>query len=118
LLLWFSARLALLFLSSSYLDLLPLPSFPTRRSSDLHYLEFLDDYSRNKSVGINYPPFLGLRLVHLLCLLSHLQHPLWFSRIQRRSEEHTSELQSRFDLVCRRLLDRLQRLLRDLPLCT
>ena len=47
------------------------------------YLESPDDYLQNKLVGINYPPFLVLRLVHLLCLLSHLQHPLWFLRIQR-----------------------------------
>src|SRR5699024_12164542 len=28
-------------------------------------------------------------------------HLLWFGEITTRSEEHTSELQSRFDLVCR-----------------
>src|SRR5437868_13771345 len=31
------------------------------------------------------------------------------SRSQRRSEEHTSELQSRFDLVCRLLLEKKKR---------
>src|SRR5437868_12458113 len=29
-----------------------------------------------------------------------------FERARRRSEEHTSELQSRFDLVCRLLLEK------------
>src|SRR5438067_5573140 len=29
-----------------------------------------------------------------------------FARTSRRSEEHTSELQSRFDLVCRLLLEK------------
>src|SRR5699024_12884379 len=32
-----------------------------------------------------------------------------FRRIYRRSEEHTSELQSRFDLVCRLLLEKKKR---------
>src|SRR5207249_8801842 len=32
-----------------------------------------------------------------------------FQRIQFRSEEHTSELQSRFDLVCRLLLEQKNR---------
>src|SRR5207249_5181744 len=30
----------------------------------------------------------------------------WFSEMTARSEEHTSELQSRFDLVCRLLLEK------------
>src|SRR5699024_11255417 len=30
----------------------------------------------------------------------------WSNRTSRRSEEHTSELQSRFDLVCRLLLEK------------
>src|SRR5699024_11733336 len=42
-----------------------------------------------------------------LCILSHCQ------RIEKapfaRSEEHTSELQSRFDLVCRLLLEKKNR---------
>src|SRR5699024_12413789 len=29
------------------------------------------------------------------------------SNLQRRSEEHTSELQSRFDLVCRHLIEKI-----------
>src|SRR5699024_5235555 len=33
------------------------------------------------------------------------QHFYCFGRIRNRSEEHTSELQSRFDLVCRLLLE-------------
>src|SRR5699024_12340254 len=35
---------------------------------------------------------------------------LYFSSIAVRSEEHTSELQSRFDLVCRLLLEKKKRL--------
>src|SRR5437868_12563487 len=46
----------------------------------------------------------------LLCALA--QHMYWFLVVRndlepkRRSEEHTSELQSRFDLVCRLLLEK------------
>src|SRR2546428_7550742 len=41
----------------------------------------------------------------------NLTHPL-----ARRSEEHTSELQSRSDLVCRLLLEKKNRLLHDYTL--
>src|SRR5699024_11736916 len=34
------------------------------------------------------------------------QHAVAFAQSQLRSEEHTSELQSRFDLVCRLLLEK------------
>src|SRR5699024_11382690 len=34
-----------------------------------------------------------------------LLHPIWVTPESWRSAEHTSELQSRFDLVCRLLLD-------------
>src|SRR5699024_9266883 len=42
--------------------------------------------------------------VHLPDRLHHPAHPL--AREEPRSEEHTSELQSRFDLVCRLLLEK------------
>src|SRR5437868_14678746 len=61
-----------------------LHSFPTRRSSDLRL----------------WP---ANRIVHLAASVP-LQRTVpgrW-----RRSEEHTSELQSRFDLVCRLLLEK------------
>src|SRR5699024_11387557 len=95
-----------------------LHSFPTRRSSDLQALCLSKDimraliYSKNSRMP---------RIVHVRdTLMSEPDAPaLQFSRpalnvassttIQhtldhmraRRSEEHTSELQSRFDLVCR-----------------
>src|SRR5699024_12494736 len=70
-----------------------LPSFPTRRSSDLGASHF----GRGKPGG-NHE--LGRRS-RLLCPPgSGRQHG------RRRSEEHTSELQSRFDLVCRLLLEK------------
>src|SRR2546428_6728140 len=39
----------------------------------------------------------------------HHAHPFAEFRAQRRSEEHTSELQSRSDLVCRLLLEKKKR---------
>src|SRR5206468_10605411 len=92
-----------------------LPSFPTRRSSDLLLLG-----------DLGFQPFFGLepRLVahgdeRLLDLLldgeielaaglvefALLAHHLGL-RLLGRSEEHTSELQSRSDLVCRLLLEK------------
>src|SRR5699024_12399778 len=63
-------------------DLRELHSFPTRRSSDLN--EACADYIAG--------------LTARLCKFNG-SHKL-------RSEEHTSELQSRFDLVCRLLLEK------------
>src|SRR5699024_11523494 len=90
-----------------------LPSFPTRRSSDLTcmiggaliflvgafgLLRLRDFYARLSGVGI--AAGLGTSLL-LLGLLLHYPTP-----VNTRSEEHTSELQSRFDLVCRLLLEK------------
>src|SRR5690349_23133975 len=64
-----------------------LHSFPTRRSSDLSYRR-LDG--------------LVLRDLTHMCLFSWR----WMFEVENRSEEHTSELQSRRDLVCRLLLEK------------
>src|SRR5207249_8856520 len=61
--------------------------------------------------------FLELRLEHLSCRRTVRRSGIGFGRglrpwrrrclwRGRRSEEHTSELQSRFDLVCRLLLEK------------
>src|SRR5207249_8368390 len=42
-------------------------------------------------------------------LLHFIEHDLARHRVVARSEEHTSELQSRFDLVCRLLLEKKNR---------
>src|SRR5207249_12250412 len=77
-----------------------LPSFPTRRSSDLRAL-----HARRGAIPLAQlwcaareparvgavRPCEGLRLEQAL---------------GQRSKEHTSELQSRFDLVCRLLLEK------------
>src|SRR5207249_9152691 len=71
-----------------------LPSFPTRRSSDLERAVRISrgsrirDDPRERGRGTAPVPS---RIVAIAVV---------------RSEEHTSELQSRFDLVCRLLLEK------------
>src|SRR5437868_11997790 len=68
-----------------------LHSFPTRRSSDL------GGDRRDPAVGLA-PRRVGERHPRLPNAAGDV--------LQLRSEEHTSELQSRFDLVCRLLLEK------------
>src|SRR5207249_11798223 len=66
------------------------------------------------SDGLGCPPKSGLKVVACLRLdlmtgSGHFASPsrgFAFNWIYPRSEEHTSELQSRFDLVCRLLLEK------------
>src|SRR5699024_11734962 len=85
-----------------------LPSFPTRRSSDLLIILCLFC----NSVRLRY-----MRLTLSSNILRSVIMPINYCQIRRksapsfvnwlgRSEEHTSELQSRFDLVCRLLLEK------------
>src|SRR5699024_12802920 len=85
-------------LSSShrYSDLRHLLSFPTRRSSDLHLILRLPTRHRFDDPQVCRISTPGVDVVHL----SGMDVPT------ARSEEHTSELQSRFDLVCRLLLEK------------
>src|SRR5699024_11552063 len=96
----------------------PCPSFPTRRSSDLY--EFVRDTARlirkkgMKNVlvtnGCVELPVLEEVLPYIDAMNIDLKgfREEWYQRLggnlQTRSEEHTSELQSRFDLVCCLLL--------------
>src|SRR5207237_8725700 len=78
-----------------------LPSFPTRRSSDLRLVP--TTATRNKGFG----SLLAARLSAFSC------GSKWPDAIQSpaaaRSEEHTSELQSHLNLVCRLLLEKKKR---------
>src|SRR5699024_12589261 len=83
-----------------------LHSFPTRRSSDLPYLQ--DRLTNWQQVAKRLTAhLLGVTLPDLALVKTPVivvTHDLIAS--EARSEEHTSELQSRFDLVCRLLLEK------------
>src|SRR5207249_11932520 len=72
---------------------LALPSFPTRRSSDL----LVPGRRRARACDSTLSP-------RALPPRAGQMPPR--ARFPPRSEEHTSELQSRFDLVCRLLLEK------------
>src|SRR5206468_11609043 len=83
-----------------------LRSFPTRRSSDLALVETLGIATErgrivvNGDLSINGTP--GLWAIGDCAQVPNERSPL----TTMRSEEHTSELQSRSDLVCRLLLEK------------
>src|SRR5207249_9638550 len=95
-----------------------LPSFPTRRSSDLelaartiaaHIKGSLEWSLAEPALKDVKPPTkaAGRRLVTMtakLVLAALFSASAMKASAETRSEEHTSELQSRFDLVCRLLL--------------
>src|SRR5699024_12662031 len=71
-----------------------LHSLPTRRSSDLAVLGADEQEHRRHAQD------------HHQGHQPEVAHLLVVGEAQARSEEHTSELQSRFDLVCRLLLEK------------
>src|SRR5206468_10942224 len=86
-----------------------LHSFPTRRSSDLGERRLAEytherDWQRGGGEADRY----GLLLIEDLMPWIASQYRARTDRDigWRRSEEHTSELQSRSDLVCRLLLEK------------
>src|SRR5438874_9780937 len=88
---------------SCYCQLRDLHSFPTRRSSDLD----TSGFALTQSLGHGW----GDSLYHNteiaasnFAVIEDLIHDV--VRQIYRSEEHTSELQSRRDLVCRLLLEK------------
>src|SRR5439155_25225954 len=89
-----------------------LPSFPTRRSSDLaqNYHVVLPDL---RGYGDSSLPEPGPNLINysfrnmaedMIEVMANLGHRSFYHIL--RSEEHTSELQSRGHLVCRLLLEK------------
>src|SRR5690606_41568021 len=87
-----------LYLSDDHRD---LHSFPTRRSSDLLELTGLNWFVPLAKIAGGEPAgFQFQQLVKMIGL------PLVAMLIFLRSEEHTSELQSRENLVCRLLLEK------------
>src|SRR5690349_22073279 len=83
-----------IFFFYSYGDHRDLHSFPTRRSSDLVRERFF--------VWAHV-----CTILTFLCYLPYSKHlHIATAAVNVRSEEHTSELQSRRDLVCRLLLEK------------
>src|SRR5690606_41545618 len=87
-----------------------LPSFPTRRSSDLLGNRFLSDSLRLSSDDLS-AIYTGLGIAGLIATFWHEREQSAgaasdHAELIKRSEEHTSELQSRENLVCRLLLEK------------
>src|SRR5207249_11068794 len=74
-----------------------LHSFPTRRSSDLPSTASPLGGTKRTSGSSSVPA-----LTSTPARMARASRAVW----PARSEEHTSELQSRFDLVCRLLLEK------------
>src|SRR5207249_8363581 len=101
---------------SCSVDLLYLHSFPTRRSSDLYSRcaallrsprRIFDERKHMPGafrvlMTSTTPSFFRLQIADVL--------DTWATEAGWRSEEHTSELQSRFDLVCRLLLEKKKKI--------
>src|SRR5699024_12001485 len=105
-------------LSQPYRHIRDLHSFPTRRSSDLEEKEdqlagVVDHLDGGfDPAGEDSDELLDLDGKALLAAIADADEsapdeeiPGQLLRPSQRSEEHTSELQSRFDLVCRLLLE-------------
>src|SRR5439155_25502017 len=85
-----------------------LHSFPTRRSSDLY-----PAYRAVGFVATGMAKGAEDALASIKVLAAMLLFPLTWTGVERaasRSEEHTSELQSRGHLVCRLLLEKKNKL--------
>src|SRR5699024_12786435 len=84
--------------------------FPTRRSSDLSARTIADtDWERIVSLYDDLgsiKPSAITDLNQAIAIAEARGPAAGLERVDARSEEHTSELQSRFDLVCRLLLEK------------
>src|SRR5438309_7949717 len=93
-----------------------LPSFPTRRSSDLSATR--NGRTPSAEIAVRFQPFCVYASRRNACSFSPVftQRRALTGCVRRiprppavwltRSEEHTSELQSQFHLVCRLLLEK------------
>src|SRR5690606_41881788 len=100
------------FSSQSYRPHPYLHSFPTRRSSDLNPICSIPDHWSAKNGAML--PWLSRICAPCWPRIRTMRSPLMPSATlwptSRRSEEHTSELQSRENLVCRLLLEKKKKI--------
>src|SRR5690606_41955408 len=103
------------FMYYRYANLQCIYSFPTRRSSDLNYKEdeiFLLDNGDAVNLSKGKEPFVSKNEIKTSEILidgtavGDVNDFVMRDRELLRSEEHTSELQSRENLVCRLLLEK------------
>src|SRR5699024_12495459 len=98
----------------SYSDYRDIHSFPTRRSSDLPSIEVLKEKLEYRFDKPEDPlVYVNLNIKLAENKLNNFDRSQYRVKLNishsdnsNRSEEHTSELQSRFDLVCRLLLEK------------
>src|SRR5207249_5942048 len=85
-----------------------LHSFPTRRSSDLQIMPDSKDSAAKATTCATSrkPRRKAIRMRGWRSMSTSPRSGIIWARTCCRSEEHTSELQSRFDLVCRLLLEK------------
>src|SRR5690606_41457075 len=104
------SRAFFIFSLLSYGDPCDLHSFPTRRSSDLEVPARYFAFYRNYIIFGDQQEAISQVLYSNILNKTLSTHPYYstFAEnfIQGRSEEHTSELQSRENLVCRLLLEK------------
>src|SRR5690606_40310355 len=81
-----------------------LPSFPTRRSSDLFGYEEKYEYYGGQAFGSQRGD--ARDTSDVVQWRARFDITSQLNRFMQRSEEHTSELQSRENLVCRLLLEK------------
>src|SRR5689334_23406947 len=91
------------FLLLPYCVLRALHSFPTRRSSDLEGGRRAGGPAAGAGGGAGARGGVAPLYTRTRCLYTLAAR---MAELDRRSEEHTSELQSQFHLVCRLLLEK------------
>src|SRR5437870_9300294 len=100
-----SIEISFIFFFYCYGGLFAFHSFPTRRSSDLHFGAGLGVVELTTAIHYVF----DTPRDRLIWDVGHQAYPhkiLTGRRDRIRSEEHTSELQSRGHLVCRLLLEK------------
>src|SRR5207249_11990135 len=81
-------------------------SFLLRRPPRSTLFPYTTLFRSNPAVRSDGEHRCGMASAHCLVARQLLRQVQWPGMIACRSEEHTSELQSRFDLVCRLLLEK------------